>query len=344
MTEPSESGTSGLAGEASNPAIPSAAPQGPMTIGQILDRVYQLMRTHLRSFVSIASIPAGAIFALYAVIGAMAFVASTLPNLPKPSDPAFAMWILFPVILIWCVPMLAVYALYMAAGSYAAIQADLGVRVTLRHAYGVAWSRAGSYVWLMVLRSLWIAGPIVLCWLVIMAGVMAASHTGFPGMNPGLAFVLFPAVMLLYAGSGVYAILMEMRLSLAFPASVWEGLPAADALRRSGQLTRGAKGRIFLVAVVVYAVCYLMLIALYIVVMIVFAAGAAVIAVGHLHPGNAVMIPALVVFGLGFCCVLFLWIAIISAAYAAAFAVVYRDQRLRGEGWTLAPTQPGAPA
>jgi membrane-anchored glycerophosphoryl diester phosphodiesterase (GDPDase) len=324
--------------------MPPDPPQGPKTIGQVLDRVYRLMRTHLGSFVAIASVPAGAVFALYAVMGAVLFLSGTLLHHPGSQDPTATMWILFPAMMAWCVPFAVVYALYMAAASYAAIQADLGVKVTMRQAYGVAWRRAGSYVWLMVLRSLCIAAPIVIFWLIIAGGAMAASLGDLQGIHPGLVFVLFPAVILVYIGSIVYAIVMEMRLSLAFPASVWEDLTAMDALRRSGQLTRGAKGRIFLVALVVYAVCYILMLALYAVVMIVAFAGAAVITVGHFHPGTAVSFVALAVLVVFFCCVLFLWIAIFSAAYAAVFAVFYRDQRLRNEGWTLAALPGGAPA
>ena len=54
------------------------------------------------------------------------------------------LFILYPIIM-------SVYALYMPAACFAAIQADRGVVVSFRQAYGVARSRFGRYLWLMIL-------------------------------------------------------------------------------------------------------------------------------------------------------------------------------------------------
>ena len=59
---------------------------------------------------------------------------------------------------------------------------------------------------------------------------------------------------LLFLGAVVYAILMGLRYSLAVPACVVEDLKARQAIRRSIELSKGARGRIFLLALLALAV------------------------------------------------------------------------------------------
>src|ERR1035437_10255024 len=89
----------------------------------------------------------------------------------------------------------------------------------------------------------------------VMFGGMGILSANNAEPNPAL-FLLIPLIALLFIGAMVYGVIIAMRLSLAFPAALAEGLTAVAALRRSGQLTKGAKGRIFLVLLVVYALGY----------------------------------------------------------------------------------------
>jgi hypothetical protein len=52
----------------------------------------------------------------------------------------------------------------------------------------------------------------------------------------------------------VYAVLMGLRYSLAVPACVVEKLTARDAIRRSIHLTKGSRGRIFVLALLIIAI------------------------------------------------------------------------------------------
>ena len=45
---------------------------------------------------------------------------------------------------------------------------------------------------------------------------------------------------------GIYGIIMSLRYSLAVPACTVENLKARDAIRRSIQLSKGSRGRIFM--------------------------------------------------------------------------------------------------
>jgi uncharacterized membrane protein len=62
------------------------------------------------------------------------------------------------------------------------------------------------------------------------------------------------AFVLLLIPTGIYAILMGLRYSLAVPASVVENLRAFPALRRSIDLSKGSRGRIFLLGLLVVVI------------------------------------------------------------------------------------------
>jgi hypothetical protein len=320
------------------PQFPGFAPQ---TIGQILDRIFALFRTNFLLFLKIACAPAAAMFLLYGLIGLALFASGVLVVPPRPLDPLKFM-ALVPVGLVVGVAFMAVYAIFEAAASHAALQANAGIRVTFRAAYAVAWKNAGRFVWLMILRYLWVGLPILVCYAIV-AGVALALTAGAGKAHPGVYFAVFPLMLLAYGGAMVYAIFMSIRLSLAPPACLAEQLPATAALKRSLHLTRHAKGRIFVVMLVVYAAGYAAFLVFEAFCFAVIAAALFLGTVMHLHlnePLTAIAIAAAVVFVFG---AMFLWMAAIAACYAIGFAVLYHDQRLRIEGVPpLPPT--GEPA
>jgi hypothetical protein len=131
---------------------------------------------------------------------------------------------------------------------------------------------------------------------------------------------------------------MMLRFAVAYPACIEEDLPAWNALQRSTSLTSGAKGRIFLVMLVIYAVVY----AAEVVCIFVFLAVAALIAFAAMAAHVTVGTPGFfVLVGLG----IFGYVAVIGAcvllsyaAFTTALAVLYHDQRLRKD-----PFAPAAP-
>ena len=121
---------------------PTAAPwpPGALTFGQILDRIFHLMRSNFRLFVGIASAPAACFIVFYALLIA------TMLRIFKPWHPqalpaAFPMmgWF-FAAIFVFYLLILLVCALYEPAASYAALQANAGVKVTIGQAWAVALS------------------------------------------------------------------------------------------------------------------------------------------------------------------------------------------------------------
>lgn len=313
----------------------------PLTFGQTLDRVFRLMRSQLKLFVAMAAVPAVAMVVMMAGFFAIAFV-PIFTQLPRQPDPAQMFRIFLPAILLTTPVSLAIFALYLAASIHAAMQANLGIQVTFREAYGVAWKRIGRYLWLLFLTYVIAFLPMLVVELAMFGGMglMTAGQTE----PPAGFFFLMPLGMLLFLGAMVYGFIMAMRFSLAFPASLAEDLPARAALRRSGQLTRGAKGRIFLVLLVVYALAYAAEMVGILVLGAAIGIGALAMAACGVQMPSATGIAGIVLAGLCFAAFLFLWMALLWAAFSMTFAVLYQDQRLRKEGPPPAPLLTGEPA
>jgi MFS family permease len=312
-----------------------------MTFGQVLDRIYRLMRSNLKVFVGIAAVPGAATVLIFALAFAAAF-APILRQLPRQPDPRTFLWVMIPLLFFATVLNLAVFALYLAASVHAASQAHLGLQVTFRESYAVAWRRGWSYLWLLSLTYLIAFLPVL---VIELAMVVPMALFASDKSNQDTVFLfMIPLGILLFIAAMVYGTIAALRLSLAFPASLAEGLPAWAAIRRSNQLTQGAKGRIFLVLLVVYALAYAAEMVGSVVLMVVFGVGALLMAVLQLQPDS---LPAIVGIGLAAVCFagfFFLWIALIWSAFSTAFAVLYHDQRLRKDGPLSVPVAAGEPA
>lgn len=308
----------------------------PLTFGQILDRIFKLLRAKARLFLGIALVPAAAMGLVYALmVGSLLFSGLMSQRQRQPIP-----WHVRPVLTAGvglgffgagCLLMLLVYALFEAAAIYAALEVDHGRDVSVRSAYAVAWRHAGRYVWVMMLRALYVAGPIVALAVVVGGSAYFAAQSEGGTLGPGTMFLLIPLILLLYLGAMVYAVLLSLRLALVVPASIAEDLEGNDAVKRSLALTRNAKGRIFLVFLVVYAAGYAALMALELGCGMLAGLGALVGMVAHLQikpPWSYVGGGLVVTLAMG---VMLLWVAAMWAGYAIAFGVLYHDQRLRGE-------------
>lgn len=313
-----------------------AALRGPMTFGQILDRVLQLMRANGALFVGIGLAPAAALITYFGMMFAAFFpvlkpiLLHQTPNLSATTIVSLAVAYFIGVAM-----MILIYALYEPAGIYAALQANSGTRVTLRESWAVAWAKAGRYVWLSILRALIVMLPILVFGALIVGTVGLSMAHGRGGVDPSLAVMIFPLFMLLYLAWMVYTVLIMLRLVLAVPACVTENLSAWQSLRRSNQLTNGAKGRIFLLGLLIYAIAYA---AFLVAEVVIFFLGAMAALVGMLL--HLAMSPWGYI-GIGvaatvFACAYLVWIAVVAGTYCTLFAVVYQDQRLRLDGVTAA--------
>lgn len=318
--------------DASN--APTSAPG--LTLGQIIERVFRLLRANLRLFLSLAAAPALALLAVMILAGGLALIL-LIPltrNHSGPPDPWAFAWIAIPVIGAYTA-ILPVFALYAAAASYAVVRTDLGYAVTSSEAWAAAWKRWGRYVGLIFLIVLFVSGPFYVL-IAVGAGTMFLFGFGAAAGIPSLLLFLFsPLFALLIVGSYVFSIFALLYLSLAFPACVMEDLPVTQAIRRSVDLTRGAKGRIFLVLLVIYAATYVVNMVCVLAFFLVGGLAAALGALAHV----ALQSPAgwflFAPFGLlGFVVIFLGLITLPYAGYTTAFGVLYRDQlaRTRADG------------
>jgi hypothetical protein len=325
------------------PGVSFFGPIVPMTFGQIIERIFLLMRSHYKPFIGVGMLPIGALFTVYGLLIAALTFAGLLPNPTAHLNTAAIAWAVIPVTILTIPVMILIYGPYYGAQSYAALQADRGLKVTAREALRIGFRHMGRYAWLMLLRALIVAIPIAVCGFGILAGVFFLGLVPKGNPNTAALFLFIPLAILLYLGSIVYAVIMSLRLSLAYPACVWEGLSASQAIKRSGALTKGAKGRIFLALLVIYALGYAIF-------LVVYAAGMAVVAVGalvragHMHPASLGMYILAGLFAVCAVAFMLLWTALLMAGYSTAFAVFYRDQCLRKDDLPPATTQAVEPA
>ncbi|MGO9337091.1 MAG: hypothetical protein ACLPY1_06240 [Terracidiphilus sp.] len=329
------------------PPAPALPPNGyayPMTFGQILDRIFRLVRSNLRPFLIIGVFPIGVLFAFYAVFFAALFAAGVFQHPQAQPNTAAMLSIILPMVLFFIPVISVIYGLYYGASTFAAVQADNNVKVTAGDAFRHAWSKLGRYVWLMVLRSLIISIPIaVVAFAIGVGGLILGLYPRGGNSSPAALFFLIPLFILFYLGAIVYAVIMTLRLSLAFPACVRENLTAMQSIKRSGVLSNGAKGRIFLVLLIIYAISSVFVMVLYAVGLFVFAI-AALAGMGHTSLSSPITIALAVIGVLVVLALIFVWSAVLMAAYSTAFAVFYRDQYLRNQGPPPLPIQVVGPA
>lgn len=322
------------------PGIPLSAvsssttlpPQGPLSFGQVLDRVFRLIRANLGPFIGIGAFPAGIAAVLYlAMLGGMlAIVRPWRP--PNPAVIQSKMFgCFFPAMAVLYVLVLLVFALYQAAAVSGALQADAGARITVRGAWGAALRKAGRYIWLAILCGLIVAGPVLLIAAVLIGIFGLAVASGKASSGPEMVLPLIPLLVLLYIGAMVYAVFATLWVSLACPACIAEDLTAGAAIARSFRLVHGAKGRLFLLLLVLYAISYAGMMVVEMVLLFLGSLGALPFLLLHI-PLNPWGFAGIGVVGLVFLVAMFLWMAVTWSAYFTSFAVVYRDQRLRKEG------------
>jgi hypothetical protein len=231
--------------------------------------------------------------------------------------------------------------IFVAAASYAGVMLDCGMQVSVREAYEIARRRSGHFIGLMLTLYGICFGPMLL----IEAGMFGAMATLVQNkVFAPILMVVFPFAMLFLLAAMIAGVIILLRLSLAFPASIFEGLDIKQSLRRSWALTRGAAGRIFVVLLVVYAAMYLAMLVL-------MMAGMVVAIVGYLIFSGVLAHPALHTIVILVVCACGAYVALISA-FAACFwaglatslSVIYNDQRTRIVPSQQSVTPAGAPA
>jgi hypothetical protein len=230
----------------------------PLTLGEILDRTAQLYRTNFLLFLGISAIYAGAVLALgLGQIG--------VQELMKTPNPHVLLAVLNAVLLVMQIALLFILSgVEVAANNRAVAWLHLGQPASVREAYASVLPKAGRIIWLMLIVTFLAGWPMVL----IYAGFVGALLKWAPplgkgamaaGAHPDLQqTMMLAAVSLIFLAllglAMVYAVMMGLRYSLAVPACVVEDLKARKAIKRSIELSKGARGRVFLLGLLVFII------------------------------------------------------------------------------------------
>ncbi len=300
----------------------------PLTLGEILDRTAQLYRTHFWLFAGISAVYSGTLLVLNLLqIGVQEFLRTQ--QLARYTILLGGIGVMVQLLVAFLVGGLAV-----AANNRAVAWVHLGERATIRGAYAGILPRTGRYLWLMTIITFILWTPLALAYGGYMAllffWIRPAAH-GAKNLaaNSGLAANPQAALMLGLAtlGFGVilvlglsYAIVMGLRYALAIAASVVEDLKARQALRRSVELSKGSRGRIFVLGLLVLVIQ----IGLVLVTQTVF-----IVMTFKRHGELAAGVRILQQF------VAFVTNTFIGPMYATGLTLFYYDQRVRKEGYDI---------
>jgi hypothetical protein len=300
----------------------------PLTLGELLDRTAELYRTHFVLFVSVSAIFAG--FMLLAqTLQLASMVLLGYPHIPPRFEWLYAVSLGIEVLGIALVAGLSIVAFNrVVAWIY------LGQTATVRAAAASILSRLRRYLWLMGLTMSISWGPLLLAYIALFAMMFAIMPHGFlvnpqpmqhpPDINPSSAVGILVGMAILlpvFAGAIIYGIFMWLRYSLAMPACVVEDLTTRQAMKRSIELSKGSRGRIFVLWLLVYAIRMLL--------GILFAVPFFIFGIKHL--GQQVPLMWLAVSQV----FAFFTNTLIGPIYSTGLTLFYYDLRIRKEGFDI---------
>lgn len=295
----------------------------PLNLSEILDRTAQLYRENFLLFAGIAAVYAGVLLVLSLVqVGLQEFLQSH--HLIHP-----LIWATGIGILVLWIATFIFGGLAVAANNRAVAWVHLGQPATIRGAYASILPRLGRYLWLMTITTAVVWLPCIVLYLGYAAfyvsyvrpkGLLSRTGTVADGhaiLVLGVTSLVFVVLLL---AAFAYAVFMGLRYSLAVPACVVEETKARPAIRRSIHLSKGARGRIFVLG----------LLALMIQIGLVTVTQAFFVVVSLKHHG-------LMPFGARVAqqIVAFFTNSFVAPIYATGLTLFYYDQRIRQEGFDI---------
>jgi len=287
-----------------------------MSTGEILDRTFNLYRNNFVLFAGIATLPPAFLLAINVIQAAMG---ATRGSHPRSAGLGVGLVAAGGIgILVGYIAYLVGLAVAQAATVFAVSAVHLGRTTTIGESYNRVKGRYGRVVNVIVSVGIRAFGPalILIIALVVATTLIPVVSRGGRAANAlmGIGFVIGMLAAI------VLAIVLYVRYSLAVQACVLEEIKAKDAMKRSVVLSRGSRGRIFVIYV-------LMVVMTYIVVFVFLIPAtylAALIAKGS--PAVAILATGLATFLAG---------ALAGPIATIALSLVYFDQRVRKEAFDL---------
>ncbi len=300
----------------------------PLNLGEILDRTAELYRTNFPLFAGIAAIFAGVMLA------AQMLHLAGLALLGYPQMDRRLQWSTAVAAVLELLVILLIAGLSVAANCRAVAWTHLGEPATIRAASGSVVPRLRRYLWVMTVASFRAWAPLAALYVAMFVILFAVLPRGFfsnpvvihgaPPHNPsaliaaGVGFLILAPLFIIAV---VYGILMSLRYSLAIPACVVEEIPTKQALKRSVELSRGTRGRIFVLGLLVYAVRLLLGIVL----------GFPFIFFAIKHRGHPLPLGLMALQQIA----AFIVNTLIGPIYSTGLTLFYFDQRIRKEGFDI---------
>jgi hypothetical protein len=298
----------------------------PMTLGDILDRTIQLYRRNFVSFAGIAAVPTVVILAFMVPLLAAVGTLGVFHRKAAPLSGALLAAIVAGS-MIFAIVILVATVVSQAALIRAVTSAHTGQRLSIGQALGSVRPHFGRYVGVLSLQGIFVALiPAVLAGVVLGIVFALARAAGGGAGSIGLAGF---ATFLIVAAAFVIIVLRGLTYSLAMPACIAETKPAWKSLQRSKKLSKGTRGRIFLMFLLIWVVAMALSTGGYIVMLIVMAAAALL---GKGGAGSIIVIVAGEIINL---LVNFALQVLITPVYMAALVLFYYDQRIRMEGYDI---------
>jgi hypothetical protein len=247
------------------PTPPQPNVYGPITPGQMFERTAALLRENPRLFFGIVAVVIGVEIVVGAVLGGSGFA---LRRSALDAAPMMKGLILLPLIALGGF-LVYIFVQIIQGALFFATQARLaGISTSVGEACRMAAIKAGRLVGISVLVALRILGYILLLDFAagILLAIAAVAFGGFSHMTGQIPFhfgrgtslgigVSFAFCLLLVFALYIAALFwLVIRYALAIPAALAENLSVTEAIRRSISLTRGSKGRLYALFLVIAGV------------------------------------------------------------------------------------------
>jgi len=226
----------------------------PLSLAELLDRMFSLYRKNFLLFFGIMLLPS--LLAMAAGI-LMALVRAPMMGTRPASAAVNAAFIgsAFGGFLVAMIAYWIVYAVALGASTFAVGDVYLGRTATIAASYRRVRGRIGRLLWLMLLVAVRVFG----IFLLILVGFALLIPAIGVGRGSAMAVVIGVTMLVLFPVGFVAMIWLMLRYSICIPSLVLEDVRAGQAIRRSVQLMKGNYLRCFLLLVLTLIITYVSL-------------------------------------------------------------------------------------
>jgi hypothetical protein len=220
----------------------------PMSLGEVLDRTFNLYKNHFWLFAGITALPFSLLLIAQVAVAAMSSVAATAPATHTPPfSPGAVGGMVGGGALVLILTFVMIGAAH-AATVFAVSDLYLSRPVSIRGSF----ARVGWKVF-RVLAVFFLIGLILVVGFVVIAVFGFAIPTA---ILKGIALLLLIPVV------GILMVILMCRVAVSIPAAMLEDLGPVRALERSAYLTKGHVLQIFVIFLLVVVATYVAILVL----------------------------------------------------------------------------------